>query len=268
MELPGIIIGKPRMIDRAVSVKGTNFFMVIGSAEILPVFVTLLDDDIQAVFGDPVTYYQSPLELKPEVSITPEGRLALLFTDNDFHLRLVTATVGKDFSITLTSSDEVYTFSSVYSVAYLREGVLGVGFAAGNATDVEHSIHVLCVEEEWRGENVTMRFTNTTLLTGMEEVTFLKVGAWALFDRNNAQLILAYITSDEVDGLVLLLNTVGGDIEAGLAIAELVAGMRLPTVTLVLGGGHSIGVPLAVCGKETFIAHTASMTIHLSLIHI
>ena len=178
MELPGIIIGKPRMIDRAVSVKGTNFFMVIGSAEILPVFVTLLDDDIQAVFGDPVTYYQSPLELKPEVSITPEGRLALLFTDNDFHLRLVTATVGKDFSITLTSSDEVYTFSSVYSVAYLREGVLGVGFAAGNATDVEHSIHVLCVEEEWRGEN-------------------------ALFDRDNAQLILAYITSDEVDGLVI-----------------------------------------------------------------
>ena len=202
MELPGIIIGKPRMIDRAVSVKGTNFFMVIGSAEILPVFVTLLDDDIQAVFGDPVTYYQSPLELKPEVSITPEGRLALLFTDNDFHLRLVTATVGKDFSITLTSSDEVYTFSSVYSVAYLREGVLGLGFAVGNTTDVEHSIHVLCVEE-WRGENVTMRFTNTTLLTGMEEVTFLKVGAWALFDRDNAQLILAYITSDEVDGLVI-----------------------------------------------------------------
>ena len=68
--------------------------------------------------------------------------------------------------------------------------------------------------------------------------------------------------SEDIDGLLLLLNTVGGDIEAGLAIAELVAGMRLPTVTLVLGGGHSIGVPLAVCGKETFIAHTASMTIH------
>jgi len=75
-------------------------------------------------------------------------------------------------------------------------------------------------------------------------------------------LLASLEESDEVDGLVLLLNTVGGDIEAGLAIAELVAGMRLPTVTLVLGGGHSIGVPLAVCGKETFIAHTASMTIH------
>ena len=67
---------------------------------------------------------------------------------------------------------------------------------------------------------------------------------------------------DDVDGLLLLLNTVGGDIEAGLGIAELVAGMTKPTATLVLGGGHSIGVPLAVCGKETFIASSASMTIH------
>ena len=75
-------------------------------------------------------------------------------------------------------------------------------------------------------------------------------------------LLASLEESDEVDGLVLLLNTVGGDIEAGLAIAELVAGMRLPTVTLVLGGGHSIGVPLAVCGKATFIVPSASMTIH------
>ena len=75
-------------------------------------------------------------------------------------------------------------------------------------------------------------------------------------------LLAALEQSEQVEGLLLLLNTVGGDIEAGLAIAELVAGMRLPTVTLVLGGGHSIGVPLAVCGKETFIASSASMTIH------
>lgn len=68
--------------------------------------------------------------------------------------------------------------------------------------------------------------------------------------------------SDEIDGLLLLLNTVGGDIEAGLAIAELIAGMKKPTVSLVLGGGHSIGVPLAVCAKKSMIAPTASMTIH------
>ena len=68
--------------------------------------------------------------------------------------------------------------------------------------------------------------------------------------------------SDEIDGLLLLLTTVGGDIEAGLAIAELIAGMKKPTVSLVLGGGHSIGVPLAVSAKRSFIAPTASMTIH------
>ena len=75
-------------------------------------------------------------------------------------------------------------------------------------------------------------------------------------------LLAALKQSEEIEGLLLLLNTVGGDIEAGLAIAELAAGMTKPTVTLVLGGGHSIGVPLAVCGKETFIAPTASMTVH------
>ena len=68
--------------------------------------------------------------------------------------------------------------------------------------------------------------------------------------------------SDEIDGLLLLLNTVGGDIEAGLAIAEMIAGMKKPTVSLVLGGGHSIGIPLAVCTKKSFITSTASMTVH------
>lgn len=68
--------------------------------------------------------------------------------------------------------------------------------------------------------------------------------------------------SEDIDGLLLLLNTVGGDIEAGLAIAEMIAGMKKPTVSLVLGGGHSIGIPLAVCTKKSFITPTASMTVH------
>ena len=68
--------------------------------------------------------------------------------------------------------------------------------------------------------------------------------------------------SDDIDGLLLLLNTVGGDIEAGLAIAEMIAGMKKPTVSLVLGGGHSIGIPLAVCTKKSYITPTASMTVH------
>ena len=68
--------------------------------------------------------------------------------------------------------------------------------------------------------------------------------------------------SDEVDGLLVLLNTVGGDIEAGLGIAEMIAGMTKPSASLVLGGGHSIGVPLAVAAKTSFIAPSAAMTIH------
>lgn len=68
--------------------------------------------------------------------------------------------------------------------------------------------------------------------------------------------------NDDIDGLLLLLNTVGGDVEAGLAIAEMIAGMKKPTVSLVLGGSHSIGVPLAVAAKKSFIVPSATMTIH------
>lgn len=68
--------------------------------------------------------------------------------------------------------------------------------------------------------------------------------------------------SQDVDGLLLLLNTVGGDVEAGLAIAETIAGMSKPSVALVLGGGHSIGVPLAVCADKSFIVPSATMTLH------
>lgn len=75
-------------------------------------------------------------------------------------------------------------------------------------------------------------------------------------------LLASIEESPEIDGLLILLNTVGGDIEAGLAIAEMIAGMRKPTVSLVLGGGHSIGIPLAVSAKRCMIAPTASMTIH------
>ena len=75
-------------------------------------------------------------------------------------------------------------------------------------------------------------------------------------------LLASVEESDEIDGLLLLVNTVGGDIEAGLGIAELIAGMRKPTVSLGLGGGHSIGVPLAVSAKKSFIVPSAGMTIH------
>lgn len=74
--------------------------------------------------------------------------------------------------------------------------------------------------------------------------------------------LVAVDESSEIEGLLILLNTVGGDVEAGLALAELIAGMKKPTVSLVLGGGHSIGVPLAVAARRSFIVPSATMTVH------
>ncbi len=75
-------------------------------------------------------------------------------------------------------------------------------------------------------------------------------------------LLVAIEQDKSVEGLLIILNTVGGDVEAGLALAELISGMKKPTVSLVLGGGHSIGVPLAVSARHSFIVPSATMTIH------
>lgn len=74
--------------------------------------------------------------------------------------------------------------------------------------------------------------------------------------------LVAIEEAEQIKGLLILLNTVGGDVEAGLAIAEMIASMSKPTVSLILGGGHSIGVPLAVSAKYSFIAPSATMTVH------
>lgn len=75
-------------------------------------------------------------------------------------------------------------------------------------------------------------------------------------------ILVAAEENEAVDGVLIILNTIGGDVEAGLAIAELIAGMSKPTASIVLGGGHSIGVPLAVAAKRSFIVPSATMTIH------
>ena len=75
-------------------------------------------------------------------------------------------------------------------------------------------------------------------------------------------LLVSIEQSDEIEGLLIILNTMGGDVEAGLAIAELISSMKKPTVSLVLGGGHSIGVPLDVSARKSFIVPSATMTIH------
>ncbi|MFD0959540.1 ClpP family protease [Paenibacillus chungangensis] len=74
--------------------------------------------------------------------------------------------------------------------------------------------------------------------------------------------LVAAEQNPKIEGVLIVLNTVGGDVEAGLAIAEMITSLSKPTVTLVLGGGHSIGVPIAVAGDKSFIAETATMTIH------
>lgn len=75
-------------------------------------------------------------------------------------------------------------------------------------------------------------------------------------------LLVSIEEDPRISGLLILINTVGGDVEAGLAIAELISGMKKPVVSIVLGGGHSIGIPLAVSAKRSFIAKSASMTVH------
>ena len=101
-----------------------------------------------------------------------------------------------------------------------------------------------------------------TIVGQIEGHMVLPSGTKATKYEHVMPLLASLEESDEIDGLLILLNTVGGDIEAGLGIAELIAGMRKPTVSLVLGGSHSIGAPLAVSAKVSFAVPSASMTIH------
>lgn len=108
----------------------------------------------------------------------------------------------------------------------------------------KHKIHCLTIIGEIEGHTVLPEQSKTTK-----------------YEHIIPQLV-AVEESCEIEGLLVILNTVGGDVEAGLALSELISGISKPTVTFVLGGGHSIGVPLAVSGKRSFIAPTATMTIH------
>ena len=108
----------------------------------------------------------------------------------------------------------------------------------------EHTIHCLTIIGQIEGHYILPPQNKTTK-----------------YEHVIPQLV-AIEEHEDIDGLIVILNTVGGDVEAGLAIAELIAGMQKPTVSLVLGGGHSIGVPLAVAAKRSFIAPSATMTVH------
>lgn len=101
-----------------------------------------------------------------------------------------------------------------------------------------------------------------TIIGQIEGHYFLGEGQKATKYEHIIPLLVSIEESEEIDGMLMVLNTMGGDVEAGLAIAEMVASMSKPTVSLVLGGGHSIGVPLAVSAERSFIVPSATMTIH------
>lgn len=117
-------------------------------------------------------------------------------------------------------------------------------FGSSEAESKNGQIHCLSIIGQIEGHQVLPEDTKTTKY------------------EHIMPLLAAVEESEEIKGLLILLNTVGGDVEAGLGIAELIAGMKKPTVSLVLGGGHSIGVPLAVAASKSFIAPSAAMTIH------
>lgn len=117
-------------------------------------------------------------------------------------------------------------------------------FGAVSAFSGKHKIYCLTIIGEIEGHNVLPEQSKTTK-----------------YEHIIPQLV-AVEESQEIEGLLIILNTVGGDVEAGLALAELISGLKKPTVSFVLGGGHSIGVPLAVSAKKSFIAPSATMTVH------
>lgn len=110
--------------------------------------------------------------------------------------------------------------------------------------------------------NDGMRIHCMSIIGQIEGHYVLPEGQKATKYEHIVPMLVSVEQDDGIDGLLVILNTMGGDVEAGLAIAELIASMKKPTVSLVLGGGHSIGVPLAVCARRSFIVPSATMTIH------
>ena len=111
-------------------------------------------------------------------------------------------------------------------------------------------------------ENNNSRIHCLSIIGQIEGHYMLGEGQKATKYEHIIPLLVSIEENDDIDGLLMILNTMGGDVEAGLAIAEMVASMSKPTVSLVLGGGHSIGVPLATSAKRSFIVPSATMTLH------
>ena len=150
-----------------------------------------------------------------------------------------------DMQTSWTASTSAETPSATdESEQQLQEAVLIAESGSIRPQNAKHLIHCLTIIGQVEGHYILPAENKTTKY------------------EHIIPALIAIEQDRSIEGLMILLNTVGGDVEAGLAIAEMIAGMQTPTVSLVLGGGHSIGVPLAVAAKKCFIAPTASMTLH------
>ncbi len=181
-------------------------------------------------------------ESKDNVFFKNEEKAKLQTNEREKYFQRADKTVFSDGGEELTSREyeEDKAFKESDESMSSRES----GLPSSSAQSEEMPIHCLTVIGQVEGHFLLSDQTKTTKY------------------EHVLPALVAIEESPKIKGLLILLNTVGGDVEAGLAIAEMIAGMDTPTVSLVLGGGHSIGVPLAVSADYSFIAPSATMTIH------
>lgn len=156
----------------------------------------------------------------------------------------------------------------IYTIYYLFSGIINLGeyFMSENEENKENQ-QEQAAQSAYETGSITVQknghFIHCLTIIGQIEGHYIlpSQNKTTKYEHVIPQLV-AIEESKEIDGLLIILNTVGGDVEAGLAIAELLSTMRTPTASLVLGGGHSIGVPLAVSCKKSFIVPSATMTVH------
>ena len=150
-------------------------------------------------------------------------------------------------------------YRSIYSVINGSDGENELSASEGFSKDELNQIEQTGTITSAKGKHIIHCLSIIGQIEGHQELP--SPAKTTKYEHIMPQLV-AVEEAEDIEGLIILLNTVGGDVEAGLALAELISGMKTPTVSLVLGGGHSIGVPLAVSAKRSFIVPSATMTIH------
>ena len=144
----------------------------------------------------------------------------------------------------------------------LKKMILGVKFMESNSQNEKNNLQNAIDVGVTSIENSENSFYCLSIIGQIEGHYVLDGNQKTTKYDHIIPLLVALEESEKVDGIIILINTLGGDVEAGLAIAEVIAGLKKPTVSIVLGGGHSIGVPLAVSADKSFIVPSATMTIH------